>query len=388
MRMWRQAWLLLLCACGGGAPPAEARFGPLAVVEGAPALPDPPSARVIDARVGAIAAGGEVIVGGDEGAFRVDGETLSPLPIWSDAPDAPLATGAVTRAVRHGQTALVFAEAGLFFSFGDKLVPSPDGEALLALGVRDVQPYGDALWITSDAGLVVVDGETLTAIDAGVPELARRSGDVVVTVEDGQLYELDLAAGVAYAAPYDLGQVTAVGPGAADAVYLASDRGLFERDAAGRYTHYPLDGRAVLALAHHAKDGVYALTADGIWSARPGEGLVPVMRVDAAVEAFAADPRGQLWLAGETLAAYAVGTPIGFADDVAPLLDAYCMSCHASGESGAPRLALDDLEIVQGMAGTIVARIQKGQMPPPGSPQPAASDVEIIESWIASGSNP
>lgn len=395
MKRLRHAWLLVgLCACGAEEPPRhQARFSTLTVVEGVPELPEAPSGIVIAATgVRSIAAGSAVIVGSDDGAFVVDEEAaaLRELPIWSDAPDPPEATGAVERAVRFGDTVLVFADAGLFFSFGDKLLPSPDGEAVMDLGVRDVQPYGDELWIASDAGLVYLDGETLTAIDAagGVPQLARRAGDVVIAVYDDRLYELDLSEGVAHEAPYDVGQVTALGPGVDGAVYLASDRGLFERAADGAYTHYPLDGRAVLALAYHAKDGSHALTADGVWAARPGQALAPVMRVEEPVSAFAADPLGRLWLAGDALVAHPVGTPVGFADDVAPLLESYCASCHAAGETGAPLVAFDDYEVVGAMATTIVERIKKGQMPPPGSPQPTASDVEILESWIASGSNP
>ena len=335
-----------------------------------------------------------VLVGTSDGAFVVDDGALTELEVWSDDPAVPPAIGAVTRATHFDGSIIVFAETGLYFSYGDKLLASPDGAALADLGVRDLQPYqSDELWLTTDQGMAQIVGEELTwyTIDdeTEAPTFARRVDDMVVAAFGDRLYELELDTGRAFALPYELPRVTAMAAGVAGSLYIASESGLIERNADGEYTHYTLDGRSVAALTYYPKDGTFVLASDGVWVAQPGVELGGVMPISAAVNAFVADNTGQVWLGGdEGVEALPLGTPIGFADDVAPILDQYCATCHASGGDNAPFVAFDDYDTSVSIANTILTRIAKGQMPPAGALQMTGSEIDILEAWAATGTNP
>src|SRR5690606_18044304 len=109
----------------------------------------------------------------------------------------------------------------------------------------------------------------------------------------------------------------------------------------------------------------------------------------AGIGAFVADDTGSLWIGGsEAAVAYSVGTPISFAADVAPILEVYCATCHASGAAQAPVRDFASYEVAVELADTVIARMTSGQMPPAGSPQPSYGDVDIVRRWHRSGNAP
>lgn len=393
----------LVGACGGDespAPPVE-RFGELHVVEGAPSLPSDPGVEptALDAtgNVTAIgAAGTTLIVGTDTTTSQlIDGE-LTELEVWSDDPETPTTTGAVQLVTRDGATLVVLATEGLFHSFGDKLIPSPAAADVLALEPLAIHADGDALWLCTPTGLArLQDGELswLTVEgEEGPPSAVHHAatGLVYVAFAD-RLYEIEIEDDSAYAVPFELGDVHAISAGSADAIYVAADRGLFERAVDGQWTRYTLTGDDVgapaTALSFYPKDGTFVSVPGGVTLATPDTGVTGV--VSSTADRMIADDVGQLWLAGGSeVTGLPVGTPIGFEDDVAPILTDYCGSCHADGTANAPLQDFADYDNVVVLAQTIVSRIQAGQMPPAGSDPLPGDAVDLINRWYLSGQNP
>jgi hypothetical protein len=397
--------MALALGCGSDGAPAAPTFGELRVVGGAPLIPadgPQPATFGADGDVTTVAAaGGLLVVGTTTGAFALDhigsGESaLSPLEVWSD--DAETATGAVRLAFAHDDGVVVLAAAGAFHTHGARLLRSPDSDALTALDVRAVSHGAPGeLWLCAARGLGRLTASELSwyAVpgESAAPAAAQRAGDVLLVAYADRLYELALDGDVVTRVPHATGAIAAMAPGLDGAVYLAAEGGLFERDGAGVYTQYTLsDGApvAVGALAYYPKDGTFALSPAGLVVARPGGAVAGVMASAAiAGPGIVADGAGNLWSGGSgTLAQLPVGTPIGFAADVAPILQAYCAGCHADGAGGAPRHDFSDLAVVSALGGSIRSRVALGQMPPAGSPQPGGADLDILDLWLSSGQNP
>jgi hypothetical protein len=392
---------LFVGACGGEEAPTlpAPRFGELAVVEGAPDLPaDPgvePTALVAAGSVTALgAAGTTLMVGTDSHAAQLIDGALEPLEVWSDDPSAATSTGEVKLVTRAGATLVVLADEGLFHSFGDKLVPSPASAEVVALEPLAMHADGDALWLCTPSGLARLEGEELSWLtvegEAGAPAAVHHASSGLFYVAfDDRLYEIE--DGEAFAVPYDLGAVHAISAGSDEAIYVASDRGLFERTADGAWTQYTLsasaEGAPATALSFYPKDGVFAAVPGGIALVQPDSGVTGVVQSDAT--RMIADDVGQLWLAaGSGVTGLAVGTPIGFEDDVAPILTTYCASCHDDGSQNAPVQNFADYDNVVLLAQTVVSRIQAGQMPPSGSDPMPGDAVDLINRWYLSGQNP
>ncbi|MEQ9317995.1 MAG: hypothetical protein RIF41_02510, partial [Polyangiaceae bacterium] len=224
----------------------------------------------------------------------------------------------------------------------------------------------------------------------GPPAAVHHAATGLLYVAFGdRLYEIEDDS--AYAVPFELGAVHAISAGSADAIYVASDRGLFERAVDGQWTRYTLTdddaGAPATALSFYPKDGAFVSVPGGVALATPDAGVTGV--VSSAFPQMIADDVGQLWLAGGSdVTGLAVGTPIGFEDDVAPILTTYCSSCHADGTENAPLQDFADYDNVVVLAQTVVSRIQAGQMPPAGSDPLPGDAVDLINRWYLSGQNP
>ncbi|MCA9625020.1 MAG: hypothetical protein KC731_38610, partial [Myxococcales bacterium] len=386
--------LLALAACRDDTrppPDLESRFGELVVVTGAPILPSEPPVTPIEVvlpeSLTAIGASGtSLLLGTTTTTFELLGETLSELEVWSDDPSAPTRTGRVDLIARDGATLVVLAEEGLFFDFNEKLVPSPASEAIVALTPQAMHASGDALYLCTGDGLAKLQDEKLSwlsiADEAGAPTAVYESSQGLLYVAYGEtLYEID--GDEAFAVPYDTGVVHAIAPGLADAVVFATDHGLFRRDAKGAWTQHTLtDDQAAAAsldLAFYPKDGTYARTAEGVLLLREGE-LSGVVTSDA--ERLISDDFGRLWLgAGRALEGLPIGTPVGFAEDVAPLLASHCATCHATGEENAPIVSFESYDDVALLGSVLLDRVASGQMPPAGSPALSGDAVDLINRW-------
>jgi len=400
---WRRsavcgALLSALAVVGTGCS-EEPRFE-LAVVQGAPIYPaDVERVDVaIDGYVNALAARSDgAIVGTSTGASSIRDGQIVDLDVWSvDVPEQP---GAVTAIARLGEQHLVVAEQRLLASVGDRLVPSELGAEVEALAPKRLYVAGlgaaASLLLGADSGLYEVQAGVLLRHDipdeAGAPRAVGRQGALLVVAYGNRLYEIDNE--VLHRVPFDTGLIHDIDNGPGGTLLIATDRGLFERAPDGAYKHFTLSNGApsrVVALAHSLKDGTYGLSTEGAFAVDGSEELRGVVANDGLeLDAIAADDVGQLWLGGNTIVrSVAVGSPIGFAADVAPVLEQYCASCHADGVQGAPQRDLVDYEISVALAESIRARIENGSMPPPGSPALDPDAYEVILRWVASGATP
>lgn len=92
---------------------------------------------------------------------------------------------------------------------------------------------------------------------------------------------------------------------------------------------------------------------------------------------------------------------VSFSEDVAPILEKYCVSCHGGMFEGEERteLALDLTTYESLMAGSeygtvvepgdaaeslLIVMIEDGDMPEEGDPVPA-EDLETLKTWVAEG---
>lgn len=393
---------LLAGACGGDqaptTPPVD-RFGELHTVEGAPSLPSDAGVETThltaNGDVAAIgAAGTTLIVGTNTGTDQLIDDALIELEVWSDDPNAPTTTGAVQLVTRDDATLVVLAAEGLFHSFGDKLIPSPAAAEILALEPLAMHADGDVLWLCTPSGLARLQDDELSWLtvdgEDGPPAAVHHAAtDLLYVAYGDRLYEID--GDTAYAVPFELGAVHAIGAGSDDAIYAATARGLFERSVDGQWTRYTLTdddaGAPAMGLSFYPKDGTFVAVPGGIALAAPDTGVTGVVATTAP--SMIADDLGQLWLGeGSDVTGLPVGTPIGFEEDVAPILTSYCSGCHDDGTANAPIQDFADYDNVVVFAQTILSRIRAGQMPPAGSDPLPGDALDLINRWYLSGQNP
>jgi|WetSurMetagenome_2_1015567.scaffolds.fasta_scaffold674380_2 hypothetical protein len=70
---------------------------------------------------------------------------------------------------------------------------------------------------------------------------------------------------------------------------------------------------------------------------------------------------------------------VSYAQDIQPLLEKYCTSCHSS--SGGQNPYLDTYTTAKNGAASSLAEVQNGGMPP-GSAKMQPSEVALLEAWI------
>ena len=99
-----------------------------------------------------------------------------------------------------------------------------------------------------------------------------------------------------------------------------------------------------------------------------------------------------LWIGlGLMLPGVAAAPPTGadhFDDEIRPLLDRHCVSCHR-GDKPKGKLRLDNLTADFADAptlarwATVIERLEAGEMPPEGEPRPPEQDLRALSDWIA-----
>lgn len=393
--------------CGGG----HVGDLPLVVVDGAPAIPPyVPGGVSIDVpeELTALGAKGSRLLVGTNATVYGLGEvvgTLEELSVWSDDPTVPASTGAVHAVGRRSANVLVAADAGIFHTSGEKLLVSPASNQLAALGISGFAAENangtERLWLTTSSGLYELSNGSLSAWtvegESGAPTIVESSGHIVFVAFGEKLYELNLETSEAVLIPHSFGTIHGIAHGAAGTVYIAADRGLFERGADGGYTQYTLsdgpDPVAAYAVVFDPKKGMFGVTAAGIVLAQPGKTPAGITAFPASLPAEAppmatADDIGNVWIgAGNKLEGLRIGSTLTFDADVVPVFQAYCGSCHLDGAGNSPIIDMTDYETVVAMSSKIVSRISAGQMPPAASTPMPAEAFEILLRWEASGRN-
>lgn len=385
---------------------------PLAVVDGAPAIPpyDPGGVSIdVGGEITALGAKGSRLLVGTNSTIYGLGEvvgTLEEVSVWSDDPTVAATTGAVHSVGRRSTNVLVAADNGIFHTSGDKLLVSPASTQLDALGILGFAAEGsggaERLWLATSSGLYDLSGGNLSKWtmenEATQPTVVATSEHLVFIAYGERLYELNTETKEAGQVPHSFGTIHSIAHGAAGTVYIAADKGLFERGADGGYTQYTLASGGEPAKAYAAvfdpKKGMFGVTSAGIVLAQPGKPPSGVMPLPASLSGgttlplATADDIGNIWIgAGTKLEGLQLGSTLTFDADVVPVLRTYCGSCHIDGAQKSPLIKLEDYETVVAMSAKINARISAGQMPPASATPMPAEAFEILLRWEASGRN-
>lgn len=409
-------WLVFpLVACGsdpdpGPVPTEKAPPPEVTVVKGAPADPAMPVEATIFGAKGYVVAldglGSMPVVGTTVEASTVMGDELAPMEIWGEG---PILTGRVKAVVRRAGNVLVAADNGVFHTLDDKLVLSPASDTLSALDIQSMHLTSgvadEVIWIVAaDALYELKSGKLLKwSIEGTTPAAITAvlaTDDAVYLGFGGQLYILDTKAQKATVVDYDFHAINEIVSGPDGMLHIATSQGLFERKSEGVYTQYTLaEGEAVAEvddIAFDAKQGSFIVTSTGVSLATGG--AVPIGMAHLAEQEgprlMAFDDIGNLWI-GEDQSVHRLplGSKIGFAEDVRPILEKHCMGCHADpptiqGEN-APAVNFLDYDTATEYGASTVLRISTGQMPPAGKADPVPpTDFEIIKRWQEGGQAP
>ncbi len=387
------------------APPPE-----VTIVKGAPSDPVMPVEATTFGTKGYVVAldglGSMPVVGTTVEASTVMGDELAAMEIWGEGPTL---TGRVNAIVRRAGNVLVAADSGVFHTLDDKLVLSPASDTLSALDIQSMHVTSgvanEVIWIVAaDALYELKSGKLLKwSIEGATPAAITAllaTGDAVYIGFGAQLYILDTKAQKATIIDYDFGAINEIISGPGGVLHIATSQGLFERKAEGVYTQYTMaDGEAVAEvddIAFDAKQGTFIVTSTGISLATGDAAPVGMATLgeQKAPRLMAFDDIGNLWV-GEDQTVYRLplGSKIGFAEDVRPILEKHCMACHADpptiqGEN-APAVNFLDYDTATEYGASTVLRISTGQMPPAGKADPVPpAEFEIVKRWQEGGQAP
>lgn len=380
------------------------------VVPGAPApLAQAPAEAAFDTvgYVTSVSAAGSLIgVGTTVRAFALGDGALTPMDVYGDDPEVPAETGPVRAVARRTDGLFVAASGGLFYTEGQKLLWSPANEALVDLDVRALLVAGsgpfERLVIVAADGVYEAAGGQLSLVDIpsepGAPTAVALDGDRLFAAYGPRLYQIDAARTKAALAGLDVGEIHALAIGAGDALFAATDGGVVVRSAEGKYSQYTLsDGdepAAAYDLALDPQQGMYAVTSAGVVLFAEGADPAIVAEIEGAdspeLPAAAVDGGGTLWLGeGDRLRGLALGQPLSFAEDVAPVLVEHCASCHESGTQGAPVIDYSSYDQTVAKAQVMIEKMSAGLMPPADAPKKMPPDkYELVLRWYSSGQNP
>ena len=400
--------ILAISGCGNGVVSDL----PLVVVDGAPAIPtyDPGGVSIdVNGDIAALGAKGSRLLVGTSSTVYGLGDvvgTLEEVSVWSDDPSVAATTGAVHAVGRRSTNVLVAADNGIFHTSGDKLLVSPASSNLASLGISSVaaesSASGERLWLATSSGLYDLSNGTLSKWtvedEAGTPTIVATSGHLVFIAYGERLYELNSETKEAGLVPHTFGTIHGIAHGAEGTVYVAADKGFFERGADGGYTQYTLSDSAepakVYAAVFDPKKGMFGMTSAGIVLAQAGKppsGVMPLppsLSSATTIPLAAADDIGNIWIgAGNKLEGLKLGSTLTFDADVVPVFRSYCGSCHIDGAQNSPLIKFEDYETVVALSAKINSRISAGQMPPASATPMPAEAFEILLRWEASGRN-
>lgn len=411
MPRWFGAFLVMVvgaagCGESGGPSPDD----PVTVVPGAPSPLGEAPAETSVGTVGYVtsvgASGGLVGVGTSVRAFSLSGGELVPMDVYGDAPSVPAGTGAVRAVARRTDGLFVAADSGLFYTEGQKLLLSPADMGLADLDIRGLRVTGsgpfESLAIVAADGIYEVAGGKAVKLsidgEPGAPGAVAIDGKRLFAAYGPRLYEVDEDRSKAVLSAVDAGEIHALALGAGDALFAATDEGVVVRDAEGAYSRYTLsDGDTPAAawdVALDPQQGMYAVTSAGVVLFAEGADPAVVAEVTAGdpptLRVAAVDGTGTLWVGeGDRLRGLALGQPVGFAEDVAPVLADYCASCHESGAEGAPVIDFSSYEATVAKAQVMIEKMSAGLMPPADAPKKIPPDkYELVLRWYSSGQNP
>lgn len=370
---------------------------------------------------------GDLYLGTTSGLYRLEDSLESPqvspveyLPQTGDPSD----TGAIQAITRRSYGLLVAADNGLFYTYGQVLIYSPLSAAFEGQTIRDISvsiiesseqaPSGSAqteevVWVATDQGLFRADESGIEQILLPINTKAAQAllslpslgsgpdGLLLVSFETG-VYELDGASWH----PVALGDSISHFAARDESVYGLSSAGLVERTSAGEWRLHTLQsGETVSGEGAEASTLLsFGFDPEGLPLLGTSQGVLRLEGLDddqpaallfsstsgTGIQALNADVFGNIWFStGTSLEGLMLGSPLSFAERVAPIFSQRCNSCHLEG-AAAPAHDFTRWEEVEPMLETILQRIYTGQMPSTG-PLPV-EESDVIVQWDESGRNP
>lgn len=395
--------IALAIGCGDGEEGREPDPKPFADpvrVEAAPSDGVPVDGAPVPLDGAAIASttlAGAAAIATDRGLFRArtDG-TFAVVPFLQTTGGVEPRIVTLTRR-REGLLALT--DRGLFHDASGFLVRSPLSDAIAPLGVKRVDVTNDTLWLTAERGAYrAVNGQleriTLPGLTDAPDAVVGIRDDAVLVVVPSAARLVDLAT-MTIRELGAFGRVTAFDREANGTVHVATEQGLLScaSDLTCTQRTFAAPGQPARAVSgvSVAASGVSALLGDTL-VAIDASGSRVVARAPSGATAVTVDATGDAWFVARGAAARAaLGSPPSFARDVSPFFGAHCLTCHANGMNGAPRLGLGTYETAVQLAPLIVKRIRAEgapPMPPSSVERLAPSDYAAVVRWAATGTKP
>ncbi len=388
----------LTTACGG-ADPTRPGPTPLTTLEQSskPGAWTAESARAVSSPGQALGINQEhrLVLAASAGIFTEVRGTLEDRPLYVGTGENP--NMGVTRMVHPKSTggAWLATDQGLYSVERHFVTRSPLSDQMSdVLHIADVA-HGDlkGLWVVSTQGLwlkternleqvnphlsrpkhIAVDGEGRFAV------LTAQTNLVVLSLDQGTLQTLDI--------DLDTGTIFGV-VGTADAVWLATDNGLFKTD--GQNWHrYPLGAQVTEIAADPTTGAIWARIPSALiqvsgdiltrFPTNPDETSLAIDRL-GDVHSLAA---GALLRRGTGATD---GEPVTFAK-LKPWLQEHCSQCHSNQTAD-----FEDYTVFAERAEDALARVRTGDMPRCGggvrcAPQMtlSPSDYAVLEQWVRDG---
>ena len=79
------------------------------------------------------------------------------------------------------------------------------------------------------------------------------------------------------------------------------------------------------------------------------------------------------------------GAPPSYRNEVAPLLERYCLGCHARGGDAGEDHDFTSYEVLHAQRRVFWQELEAGAMPPRQRPQPALGERQVLTLWACWG---
>jgi hypothetical protein len=335
---------------------------------------------------------GSILVGTEEGVFRVGIAGLEPVSVFAEWGEPPF-TGAVRAMTPRQDGALIATENGIFHTYESRLLFSPLSDLIADQEVLCLSVAGggetEETWVGTSNGLFRISANDFEHIvfpdEPGPVTAVSATSEWVLVAFGNRVYELYASEMTSWQVPQDMGLVSDISQTDGTA-YIVSDTGVTVRNTDGVYVHYTLSS-GVGIPSESATTG-YALVQKGlIQLSASGATWVTDVADDLSPGHLELDGYGNVWIGrGHTITAVYLGQGISFSESVAPILESRCGSCHSDGYT-APLHDFGDYNVVTSISDSIITRITTGQMPPVGMPALTSDELETLLGWYATGQN-
>lgn len=343
-----------------------------------------------------------LLMGTDDGVYRWNGSELVAVDVYAPTVDGPWFTGHVRAIATRAVGTFIATENGIFTTADGVLVPSPlsgevDGAAITSMAARG-EGSEEQLWFVANGVVGVVEGgmhyDIVWPDGVSAPEQVVGCDDLVMVSAGDDVVAIDPAAQTVTHIP-GVGR-TLDFASTHDQIWTLTERGILAGNAADGWSLFTFTAD-VTAIGASETVGLYGVSETVGLVAFNGLAGSGAVEVDAVPFETAPGPVSDVVIAGNSsllalteqggVIITVVGTPVSFAADVAPILEATCNSCHATGGAG-PLRDFTDYSQVVAIQDAVLERVGTGLMPPASATQLTAAEYETIIHWFATGAQP